>query len=106
MDMESRRAATIVALAQMGATFSAYLVVLFVSSLIQKSDHYVPEDLAFLRSNGLILLAIPLGWICLVMRLQARGRDLLLGMVFYGGIAYVIGLMISAALVFGRLARS
>lgn len=102
MDMESRRAATIIALAQVAATFGVYLMVLFVTAPYRKSGGYIPRDLAILQSTGLFLLAIPLGWICLALRLQPRGRDLRLGLVFYGGILYAVILLVAMVMLFAR----
>ena len=90
MDIQSRRAATIMALAQTGATFVVYMVATFVGA-----------DRA--QTISLCLLAVPLVWLFLVLYLQDKGKEIRLAILFYAGYPYVILLLLWAAWLFSTL---
>lgn len=102
MDIQSRRAATIMALAQVGATFVVYMMATFIVGM-GKREGYVWPFAERSQTIALCLLAIPFVWLFLVLYLQDKGKEIRLAILFYAGYPYVIFLLLWAARLFSSL---
>jgi hypothetical protein len=103
MDIESKRLATIMALAQVAATFFVYMMALFVGGMCKKTWEFVPKYASHSQMAALCLLALPFVWLAWVFHLQSKGKETLLWMVFYAGFPYVVCLLIWGGWLFSTL---
>ena len=106
MDSQSRRSATLLALAQVAATLFLYMVAALAGGVFRYAYGTINEVPPFAQNAKIIslcLLPIPMIWLYAALCLQGKPRETLLSIVFYSGFFYVVFLLIWIGWLFVRL---